>query len=91
MNSDVLLLSYVDEMGLILTGEPGQALAYLYSEARLYTVREPERRLFLSRPHHVLQASEATSPCVKKVGHSNTRGAVRALFFPAQIYCCTTV
>jgi hypothetical protein len=32
----VLLSSYLDKICLILTGEPGQALAYLYSEARLY-------------------------------------------------------
>ncbi len=36
MVSDVLLLSYLDKICLILTGEAGQALAYLYSEARLY-------------------------------------------------------
>ena len=36
MVSDVLLLSYLDKIRLILTGEAGQALAYLYSEARLY-------------------------------------------------------
>ncbi len=36
MVSDVLLLSYFDKIGIILTGEAGQALAYLYSEARLY-------------------------------------------------------
>ena len=36
MVSDVLLLSYLDKICLILTGEPGRALAYLYSEARLY-------------------------------------------------------
>jgi hypothetical protein len=34
MDSDVLLLSYIDKIWLILTGEPGRA--YLYSEARLY-------------------------------------------------------
>ncbi len=32
----MLLLSYLDKICLILTGEPGRALAYLYSEARLY-------------------------------------------------------
>ena len=32
----MLLLSYLDKICLILTGEPGCALAYLYSEARLY-------------------------------------------------------
>ena len=36
MVSDVLLLSYLDKIGLILTDEAGQASAYLYSEARLY-------------------------------------------------------
>ncbi len=36
MDSNVLLLSYLDKIGLILTGEAGQALAYLHSEARLY-------------------------------------------------------
>jgi hypothetical protein len=32
----VLLLSYFDKIGLSLTVEAGQALAFLYSEARLY-------------------------------------------------------
>ncbi len=36
MVSDVLLLSYLYKIRLILTGEAGQASAYLYSEARLY-------------------------------------------------------
>ncbi len=36
MGSDVLLLSYFDKIYLILTGELRRALAYLYSEARLY-------------------------------------------------------
>ncbi len=36
MDSDVLLLSYLDKIRLTLTGEAGQALAYLYSEAMLY-------------------------------------------------------
>ena len=36
MVSDVLLLSYLDKIGLTLTGEAGQASAYLHSEARLY-------------------------------------------------------
>ena len=35
MVSDVLLLSYLDKIGLILTGEAGQALAYLYKGARM--------------------------------------------------------
>ena len=36
MVSDVLLLSYLDKIGLSLTAQAGQALAYLYSELRLY-------------------------------------------------------
>ncbi len=32
----MLLLSYLDKIGLSLTAEAGQALAFLYSEARLY-------------------------------------------------------
>jgi hypothetical protein len=35
MVSDVRLLSYLDKIGLILTGEAGQAPVCLYSEARL--------------------------------------------------------
>ena len=34
--SDVLLLSYLHKFGLRVTVEAGQALACLYSEARLY-------------------------------------------------------
>ena len=56
--SDVLLLSYLDKIGLSLTVEAGQALAVLYSEARLY--KGPVWRVLLSRLLHVLQA---TSPC----------------------------
>jgi hypothetical protein len=36
--SDVLLLSYLDKFGLSVTVEAGQALAVLYSGARLMTV-----------------------------------------------------
>ena len=36
MDSDVLLLSYFDKIGLILTGELWRAFACLYSEVRLY-------------------------------------------------------
>jgi hypothetical protein len=39
-----------------LTGELWRALGCLYSEARLY-IREPERRLFLSRLHYIPQAT----------------------------------
>ncbi len=36
MVSDVLLLSYLDKIGLTLMDEAGQVSACLYSEARLY-------------------------------------------------------
>ncbi len=36
MDSDLLLISFLDKICLILTGELWRALAYLYSEARLY-------------------------------------------------------
>ncbi len=36
VDSDVLLLSYLDKIYLIITGELWHALACLYSEARLY-------------------------------------------------------
>jgi hypothetical protein len=45
----VLLLSYLDKIWLILTGEPGRALAYLYSEGRLY---EGAREASLPQSHH---------------------------------------
>jgi hypothetical protein len=73
----VLLLSYLDKICLILTGEPGRALAYLYSEARLC---KGARAASLSQST-TLHSTGNTSVCVKEVGHSNTRGTVRALFF----------
>ncbi len=36
VDSDMLLLSYLDKICLTLTGDPGLTLACLYSEARLY-------------------------------------------------------
>ncbi len=81
MVSHVLLLSYLDKIGLSLTGEAGQASAYLYSEARLY---KGASLAVLSQ-----SATGNISVGVKKVGHSNTRGTVSSLFFPAQINCCT--
>jgi hypothetical protein len=36
VDSDVLLLSYLNKIGLTLTGDLRRALACLYSEARLY-------------------------------------------------------
>ena len=75
--SDVLLLLCLHDFGLRVTAEAGQALACLYSEARLY---KGARLAGLSQ--------SATTPStgnisvrIKKVGHSNTRGIVSSLFF----------
>ena len=57
--SDVLLLSYLDKVGLSLTVEAGQSLWRFYIVKRGY-IRDPVWRVFLSRLLHVLQA---TSPC----------------------------
>ncbi len=84
MVSDVLLLSYLDKIGLSLTGEAGQASAYLYSEARLY---KGARLAGLSQSA-TTGSTGNISGRIKKVGYSNTRGTVSSLFFPAQINCC---
>ncbi len=52
MDSDVLLLSYLDKIYLILTGE----LWRIYIVKRGY-IRGPEQRLCLSRLHYILQAT----------------------------------
>ncbi len=85
MVSDVLLLSYFDKIGVSLTGEAGQASAYLYSEARLYK----GARLAVLSQSATTRSTGNISMGVKKVGHSNTRGTVSFLFCPAQINCCT--
>ncbi len=85
MVSDVLLLSYLDKIGLSLTGEAGQAAAYLYSEVRLYK----EARLAGLSQSSTTCSTGNISVRIKKVGHSNTRGPVSSLFFPAQNNCCT--
>ncbi len=85
MVSDVLLLSYLDKIGLSLTGEARQASAYLYSEARLYKGAS----LALLSQSATTRSTGNISEGVKKVGHSNTRGTVSSLFFPAQNNCCT--
>ena len=72
--SDVLHLSYLDKFGLQVTVEAGQALACLYSEARLY--KGPG----LANPSQST-ATGNISVWVQKVGHSNTRGIVSSLFF----------
>ena len=79
--SDVLLLSYLDKIGLSLTVEAGQALAVLYSEARLYK----GARLAVLSQSATTRATGNISVGVKKVGHCNTRGTMSSLFFPAQI------
>jgi hypothetical protein len=58
IDSDVLLLSYLDKICIILTGELWRA----YIVKRGY-IREPERRLFFSRLHYILQA---TPRCEKR-------------------------
>ncbi len=87
MVSDVLLLSYLDKIGLSLTGEAGQALAYLYSEARLYKGASLAPVSQSTTTHSTGNISEG----VKKVGQSKTHGTVSSLFFPAQNICCTYI
>ena len=82
--SDVLLLSYLDKFGLSVTVETG-ALAVLYSEARLY---KGPRLAGLSQSA-TTRSTGNISVWIQKVGHSNTRGTVSSLFFPAQNNCCT--
>ena len=84
MVSDVLLLSYL-VIGLGLTGEAGQASAYLYSEARLYKGAS----LVLLSQLATTCSTGNISVGVKKVSHRYTRGKVSSLFFPAQVNCCT--
>ena len=75
--SDVLLLSYLDKFGLSVTVEAGQALAVLYSEARLY--KGPGQSTL---PQLATTRSTGNiSVRIKKVNHSNTRGIVSSLFF----------
>ena len=52
----MLLLSYLNKICLILAGEPGRALAYLYSEARLYK-GALAASLSQSTTHYILQAT----------------------------------
>ena len=75
--SDVLHLSYLDKFGLRVTVKAGQALAVLYSEARLY--KGPG----LASPSQsaTTRSTGNISVWIKKVGHSNTRGIVSSLFF----------
>ena len=69
----------------IVTVEAGQALAVLYSKARLYKVP----RLAGLSQSATTRSTGNISVWIQKVGHSNTRGTVSSLFFPAQNNCCT--
>ena len=77
----MLLLSYLDKIGLSLTVEAGQALAFLYSEARLY---KGPRLAGLSQSA-TTRSTGNISMWIQKVGHSNTRGTVSSCSFPLKI------
>jgi hypothetical protein len=62
MVSDVLLLSYLDKIRLILTGEAGQALACLYSEARLYNGARTASLSQSTTPRSTGNVSEESRP-----------------------------
>jgi hypothetical protein len=81
MVSDVLLLSYLDKIGLSLTDEAGQASAYLNSEARLY---KGARMAPLSQSTST-RSTGNISVGEKKVGHCDTRGTVSSLSFPLKL------
>ncbi len=81
MDSDVLLLSYLDKIHLTLTGDLRRALASLYSEGRLY--KGPRTA---TRPQStILRSTGNISVWTKEVGHSNTRGIVRLGSFPLKL------
>ena len=65
MVSDVLLLFYLDKIGLSLMVEAGQASAYLYSEARLY------------KGARTASLSQSTTPC--STGNSSVSEESRPL------------
>ena len=64
VDSDVLLLSYLDKICLTLTGDLRRALACLYSEARLYKgpreATRPQSTTLHSRQH--LCVNEGSRP-----------------------------
>jgi hypothetical protein len=78
VDSDVLLLSYLNKICLTLIGDLWRALACLYSEVRLY---KGAREAPLSQST-TLHSTGNTSVLTKEVGHSNTRGTVRLCSFP---------
>ncbi len=82
----MLLLSYLDKIRIIFTGEAGQALACLYSEARLY------------KGARTTSLSQSTTP--RSTGNSSVSEESRPLqhmwnskgfVLSAQIYCCIIV
>jgi hypothetical protein len=78
VDSDVLLLSYLDKICLILTGDLWRTLVCLYGEARPYKGSREA-----TRPQSTtLHSTGNTSVRTKEVGHSNTRGAGRLCSFP---------
>ncbi len=78
VDSDVLLLSYLDKIYLTLNGDLRRALACLYSEGRLY---KGARETSLSQST-TLHSTGNTSVWTKEVGNSNTHGTVRLCSFP---------
>ncbi len=78
VDSDVLLLSYLNKICLTLTGDLRRALASLYRGARLY--KGPR---MATRPQSTtLHSTGNISAWTKEVGHSNTCGTVRLCSFP---------
>ena len=75
--SDVLLLLCLHDFGLWVTAEAGQALACLYSGARLY---KGPGQANLSQSA-ATRSTGNISVRIQKVDHSNTRGIVSSLFF----------
>ena len=75
--SDVLLLLCLHKFDLRVTVKAGQALACLYSGARLY--KGPG----LANPSQstATRSTGNISVRTQKVNHSNTRGLVSSLFF----------
>jgi hypothetical protein len=63
MDNDVLLLCYLDKIRLTLLVTCGELWQVYIVKARLYSIREPEWRLALSRLHYILQA---TSLCERR-------------------------
>ncbi len=70
--SDVLLLLCFNKFDLRVTTEAGQALACLYSGARLY--KGPGQS-------NLPRSTGNISVRIQKVNHSKTRGLVSSLFF----------